>query len=209
MAVASASVWIIPLVSAVVSIVGIVSGAVIAIKVARMNADRELAGMRQQSLDARRGELNQLLDEAVQHLHAGYRILLAIRHERGKDPPDWSRVRELGEELDDETGFVAQYGLRVDVRTPAGNKITKVQRDANRIFLNYNGAYREYLAKDLLEQKNPPRPPQGGVSGGGQGAPPFMAEGKRVRPLSFCRFCGDRRSTVARLYLQGFCGVYR
>jgi hypothetical protein len=160
MVIGSTSDWLIPVSSALLSLFGVVTGAFIAIKVAKMNSDRELARLRQLRLDARRDELNQVFDEAIQHVHAGYRILLAIRGEGGRDSPDWSRLDELGQALNTETGAVAECGLRIDARTPNGSEVAKAQREANRIFLDYNGEYRAYLAGDYVERKKPPRPPE-------------------------------------------------
>jgi hypothetical protein len=101
----------------------------------------------------------------VQHLFAGYWILIDIRNESKKacPGPEWSpeTLRELNQKLKQEAELNAEYGLRVGVRTPAGAPVSEAQGEANQIFLDYKGEYGKYVATRPIEQEKPPPPPHG------------------------------------------------
>lgn len=144
-----------------VAIVGILSGASVAIGVPFINARLEQRRLEQQSLDARLTELRDLLDGAVQHLFKSYYILFEIGQERRKPASDreHGRLRQLGDTLDEQSELLGRYGLRVRLRTPAGTEVAERQDQANRIVLDYAYEYRRYLDSNGMEQTGPPIPP--------------------------------------------------
>lgn len=119
--------------------------------------------MERQSRDARLSELRDLLDDAVIHLFAGYNVLYLIGQQRHKKlrGTEWSqeRLRQLGEELRQEAILCGSLGLRVKLRTPRGAEVGRKQDAANRIFLDYEFAYRMYVEAELLDTEQPPSPP--------------------------------------------------
>jgi hypothetical protein len=151
------------LVADAVAITGIVSGWLVAIAVALINARKEQRRMEIQSRDARLSELRDLLDDAVEHLYNGYWTLYFIRQESAKDPrgPEWSpeRLYQLGDELRAEVKLLPPLGLRVKLRTPAGAGVGERQDKANHILLNYEWRYRKYLEADLADKEKPPSAP--------------------------------------------------
>jgi hypothetical protein len=146
-----------------VAIIGIVSGATVALGVPFINYRFDERRMERQRRDARLSELRELLDDAVIHLFAGYNVLYLIGQERHKElrGAEWSqkRLRQLGEELRQEAILCGSLGLRVKLRTPRGAEVSQRQDAANRIFLDYEFAYRMYVEADLLDTEKPPDPP--------------------------------------------------
>jgi hypothetical protein len=67
-----------------VAIIGILSGASVALGVPFINSRLERRRMEHQSRDARLSELRELLDDAVIHLFAGYNVLYLIGQERNR-----------------------------------------------------------------------------------------------------------------------------
>jgi hypothetical protein len=146
-----------------VAIVSVVSGATVAITVPFINGLLERKRVQQQSRDARFDELRVLLDGAVQDLYRALAILFDIEEERLKElpGPDWSpkRLRQLGDRLTKVADEIVQDGLRVSLRTPAGASISAAHKEAEKVFLEYEGEYRTYLRGGLIDQERPPEAP--------------------------------------------------
>jgi hypothetical protein len=141
----------------VVAITSVVSSAGVAFAVTLISGRNERERDERQRLDARRDELRQLLDGSVQHLFRGYDLMYTIDRE---DSASTQRLRQLGEQLTEETWLIAQHGLRVGLRVPAGTPLGKKQRHVNRIFLEYDFKFRNYLENVEAEtQRILPPPP--------------------------------------------------
>jgi len=145
-----------------VAISSVVSSASVAIAVPFITARNERKRYEQQSLDARRDELRQLFDSSIQHLFKGYDVLYSIgresvEHRAGRSSMD--RLRALGRQLQNETWLIAQHGLRVGLRVPAGASLAQKQTEVNRIFLHYAFEYDNYLKANPADASAlPPSP---------------------------------------------------
>jgi hypothetical protein len=126
----------------VVAIASVISSAGVAIAVALISGRNERAREELHRVEARRDELRQLLDSSVQHLFRGYDILYTID---SLEDASTERLRQLGEQLTEATWLIAQHGLRVALRVPAGTSLARKQSDVNRIFLTYEFEFRNYL----------------------------------------------------------------
>lgn len=124
-----------------VAVIGILSGASVALGVAFLNERRELKRLQIQSRDARVSELRELLDDAVIHLFAGYDVLYLIGQERNKKlrGPEWSqeRLRQLGQELRREAILCGSLGVTGETpnsaRRGSGPKAGRGKQDPPRI----------------------------------------------------------------------------
>jgi hypothetical protein len=142
-----------------VAISSVVASASVAIAVPFIAARNERRRYERQSLDARRDELRELLDGAVQHLFSGYDILYSIAGEPSEPDRSSEGLHQFGEQLREETRRIAVYGLRVGLRLPAGATLVQKQTEVNRIFLEYEFEYSTYLKRKGEEGITMPPPP--------------------------------------------------